>query len=79
MLLIARLGALQRPNLLLEHRDGRIGAPAVVVARLLAARDLEPSSQVGIAERGALDQRHLRGVGPGETVELATADCEDGG
>ena len=55
-----RLRALEDADLLLEGVHGGVGVAAVDVARLAAQGHVQPAVHVRVAERGAVDDRHLR-------------------
>src|SRR5690606_19096010 len=53
------LGAFQRADLLLEHRDGGVGVAAVDVPGRLAQRDVAPLVEVVVTEGDAVHHGHL--------------------
>jgi len=54
-----RLAAFEHPQLLLEHRDGRVGVATVDVAGRRAGSDVEPLVDVRVPEADAVHDGHL--------------------
>ena len=62
--LVAASASFQGPDLFFEYGDRWVGVPPVDVPRLLAQRHGPPAVEVVIAERDAVDHRHLSGASP---------------